>query len=50
MDKYYIDIETMYTQGTGCYYMISSDKTNIEMLRMELLKKLNILNILMVAG
>jgi len=37
MDKYYIDIETMYTQGTGSYYMISPDKTNIEMLRMELL-------------
>jgi hypothetical protein len=40
VNKYFIRIESMYTQGVGDFYMISSNKTSIEMLRMELLKNI----------
>lgn len=40
IDKYFIQIESMYTQGVGGFHMISSDKSNIEILRMELLKNI----------
>ena len=31
-------MESMYTQSVGGFHMISSNKSNVEMLRMELLK------------
>ena len=39
-NKYLIEIESMYGEGVGNYYMISSDKMYIEMLRLELLKNI----------
>ena len=38
IDKYFIQMESMYTQSVGGFHMISSNKSNVEMLRMELLK------------
>jgi len=41
IDKYYIHIEPMFTQGVGGYHMVTSDITNAEVFRQELLKYKN---------
>lgn len=40
INKYFIEIESMYTQGVGGFQMISSDKDAVQMLRFELLKNI----------
>ena len=40
-DKYLIHIEPMYTEGVGGYYMVTTNITNAEIFRQELLKYKN---------
>ena len=40
INKYFIEIESIYTQGVGGFQMISSDKDAVQMLRFELLKNI----------
>ena len=40
-DKYFIEIEPMYTEGVGGYHMVASDIRNAEIFRQELLKYKN---------